>query len=289
MTQQKHAYLIMAHDNYYCLEKLLMLLDDARNDIFLHIDAKVKNFDFDHFRSLCKNAQVIYPKKRINVRWGTQSQVKTEMLLFKTAVGYGPYHYYHLISGVDLPIKSQNSLHKWFQDKTSSYLYYSENANKWDIQRVSRYHFTFGSRHPLLLKINGAFARVQERLGVDRVKGSGLVIRKGSNWASLTQKAAECLLANKSTIMKLTRFSVCADEIYKQTILLHNNLPVVCNDLRMIVWESGSHPHTYRTADYEMLCNTDRFFARKFSEKVDRQIIDMIERKVRGESKCAAR
>lgn len=39
---QKHAYLIMSHNDFYILEKLLRLLDDRRNDIYVHIDKKVK-------------------------------------------------------------------------------------------------------------------------------------------------------------------------------------------------------------------------------------------------------
>ena len=46
---QKHAYLIMSHNDFYILEKLLRLLDDRRNDIYVHIDKKVKNFDFKYF------------------------------------------------------------------------------------------------------------------------------------------------------------------------------------------------------------------------------------------------
>ncbi len=36
----KHAYLIMAHNQWECLFELLKALDDPRNDIFLHIDKK---------------------------------------------------------------------------------------------------------------------------------------------------------------------------------------------------------------------------------------------------------
>lgn len=39
-TNDRHAYLIMAHNNWSILSKLLSLLDDDRNDLFLHIDAK---------------------------------------------------------------------------------------------------------------------------------------------------------------------------------------------------------------------------------------------------------
>lgn len=36
----KHAYLIMAHNDPYVFHKLISLLDDERNDIFVHIDKK---------------------------------------------------------------------------------------------------------------------------------------------------------------------------------------------------------------------------------------------------------
>ena len=54
---EKHAYLIIAHNNFYILEKLLRLLDDERNDIYIHIDKKVNNFDFDYFGDLCKKSK----------------------------------------------------------------------------------------------------------------------------------------------------------------------------------------------------------------------------------------
>lgn len=85
MSYKKHAYLIMAHNNFYILEKLLHLLDDPRNDIYVHIDKKVSEFDFVHYKNICEKATVIYPSKRINVHWGTQSQVITELLLYREA------------------------------------------------------------------------------------------------------------------------------------------------------------------------------------------------------------
>ena len=36
----KHAFLIMAHNQFDLLEMLIKLLDDAENDFYIHIDAK---------------------------------------------------------------------------------------------------------------------------------------------------------------------------------------------------------------------------------------------------------
>ena len=38
----KHAYLILAHNEFELLQILVSRLDDFRNDIYVHIDCKVK-------------------------------------------------------------------------------------------------------------------------------------------------------------------------------------------------------------------------------------------------------
>lgn len=48
VSHEKHAYLIIAHDNWKILEKLLILLDDKRNDIYLHIDRKSNLINFSN-------------------------------------------------------------------------------------------------------------------------------------------------------------------------------------------------------------------------------------------------
>ena len=62
---------------------------------------------------MCEKATVIYPSKRIDVHWGTQRQVITELLLYREAFCNGPYQYYHLLSGVDLPLKTQPEIHQF--------------------------------------------------------------------------------------------------------------------------------------------------------------------------------
>lgn len=39
-NSDKHAYCIMAHGNWKQLQLLLDIIDDRRNDIYLHVDAK---------------------------------------------------------------------------------------------------------------------------------------------------------------------------------------------------------------------------------------------------------
>lgn len=82
----KHAFLIIAHNEYPILEVLLSMLDDERNDIYLHIDKravalyqKIKGFK-------TRKAGFYLIEKSIKVYWRDISLVKAEYLLFETAL-----------------------------------------------------------------------------------------------------------------------------------------------------------------------------------------------------------
>lgn len=277
MSYEKHAYLIMAHNNFYILEKLLILLDDPRNDIYVHIDKKVSGFDFAYYRSLCKKATVIYSAKRIDVRWGAQSQVITELLLYREAARNGPYQYYHLLSGVDLPLKTQSEIHQFFAGKHCEYLYSKSKPSSWDIMRVSRYHFP--PENKILSKLSAYASLCQNLLKIDRLKNQSIVVMKGHNWCDLTQNAVEILLQKEKEILKFTKFSLCSDEVYKQTFLSGCGLEICNNDLRLVDWSrspNGNNPHIFTSDDWDILVSSEKLFARKFSVDVDQKIIDRL-------------
>jgi Core-2/I-Branching enzyme. len=107
----KHAYLILAHNEFEILQKLITAIDDKRNDIFIHFDAKVK--DLPKIEISFSNLYVL--SNRINVCWGDVTVVEAELELFKMAMQVGDYEYFHLLSGVDMPLKSQDYIHNFFE------------------------------------------------------------------------------------------------------------------------------------------------------------------------------
>lgn len=120
----RHAYLIMAHNQFETLAVLLGLLDDERNDIYLHVDVKAVDFDADRLRRRVHKA-VLHLVDRRDVRWGGYSEVECEMALLRAAI-LRPHAYYHLLSGVDLPIKSQDYIHQFFAaNRGSEYIAFS--------------------------------------------------------------------------------------------------------------------------------------------------------------------
>lgn len=52
----KHAFLIIAHNEYPVLEVLLSMLDDERNDIYLHIDKRATEL-FQQIKKESQNAE----------------------------------------------------------------------------------------------------------------------------------------------------------------------------------------------------------------------------------------
>ena len=40
----KHAYLIIAHNEFEILKRLIQALDDERNDIYIHFDRKLNHY-----------------------------------------------------------------------------------------------------------------------------------------------------------------------------------------------------------------------------------------------------
>lgn len=97
----QHAYLIMAHQHPEQLRMLMRCLDYKNNDIFLHIDAKYKDFDgIKHQLSAqVRNAKLVVLRNRVDVRWGDFSQIECELRLLEAATSESTYSYYHLLSG----------------------------------------------------------------------------------------------------------------------------------------------------------------------------------------------
>ena len=292
----KQAYLIMAHNDFTVLEKELKLLDNENNDIYLHIDKKVKNFDFDYFKNLIKKSN-LYFTKRLDVRWGSFKQIECEYLLFKTA-SVNNYSYYHLLSGIDMPLKSQTEIYEFFKENKGKEFVCFDNHKNISIsalERVKYYHFFTSlarSKNKLLRKFFQKFhfhsLKIQKKLKVNRLKKVNYGFRKGANWVSVTNEFVKYLLSKEKEVKKIFKYSYCADELFVQTIIynskFYQNVYSKKNDdylgiKRFIDWQRGE-PYTFTIEDYDLLMNSNCFWARKFSSQKDKEIIDKIYEKV---------
>lgn len=281
---QRHAYLIMAHSNWFILETLLRLIDAPWNDIYLHIDRKALCFDQKLFMSICKYSN-LYFTKRCNITWGNETQVIAEITLFEMAFHNGPYHYYHFLSGADLPIKPKEEIYRFFEDKKCNYLHCIDDASPFE-WRLEKYYNVFRGLNcsdVLRKRLNVYSEILQYKLNTNRLiwlKRHYPIIGKGHNWCDLTHNAVAALIRAKKHIHKFCRFTLCSDEMYKQIIILNQPSsivgPLADIDIRLIDWSNGGdHPRVFTDADFNLLITAPDYciFARKFDEAVDKKII----------------
>lgn len=285
-----HAFMIIAHRQFDLLAKLITALDDERNDIFVHIDAKVRDFDFEKFKVLPKRSR-IYFTPRIGVTWGDFSQVKCELILLaevdKMQKSGRAYDYVHLISGADLPIKSNNQIHAFFKENNGlQFVHFTDDKATKESENRIRYYHLFRRRRNLFTKILAQIAlRVQMLCGVNRLKNKNIKVQKGCNWFSITGAFAAYIAQASKPLEKILRFSYCGDEVFVQTALLNSpfaddvymkncgNNHLAC--ARLIDWQRGN-PYVFKMQDFDLIKNSPAMFARKFDMDVDSEIIDKV-------------
>ncbi len=281
----KHAYLIIAHNQSVVLDTLLDLLDDARNDIFLHVDARAESLYVHATARQMKRAGYHVLTERVAVFWGDVSQVETELLLFEKAHAAGPYAYYHLLSGVDLPIKTQDEIHRFFDENAGREFvsFWDDENHRRDLKRkVTRYYlFTRHLKdkgtaiHALTAPVRNLALLLQKLTGFRR--RSADPFRKGSNWVSITHDFCTVLLAHRDVLLKQMRHTLAPDEIFLQSLLAATPYmadvyrPAAGTDasMRRIDWTRGA-PYVWQEADYDELLQAPELFARKFSETTPR-------------------
>ena len=285
---KKHAYLIMAHTQPELLKMLLKKLDDERNDIYLHIDSKAKDYPLDEVSAVLQKAKCVFTE-RTDVKWGSYSQIHCEMVLLKEATKT-EHAYYHLLSGMDLPIKSQDEIHAFFE-KYDGLEFVDEDLPEISESALSRvkYNHKFYGKAGSAKDILGALsAKGQKLLGVDKTKKYGdIIFQKGRNWFSITHGLAKLVVEKESWIQEVFGQSVCGDELFLQTVARNSEFAdKICNpntmptvpDTRHIDWARGSNnnPYIFKESDYEELMNSSALFARKFDLNIDKKIVEKL-------------
>lgn len=294
----KHAYLIMAHDHFAQLGKMLSCLDNEAVDIFLHIDKKAQ-FDKNQLIKFVSKSN-LYFTKRILVNWGGYSQIAAEMILLEEAIAAGHYEHLHFLTGLDFPLKKQEDILDFYnKHKGQNFISLSKIGtidNAWYSDRVVYYYpfQEYFKRRNLLGKfLHKSLRLTQKKIGINRLKGCNDLFSIGSAYFDITDQFARYVVSQKERIKENFISTFCADEIFIQWLWL--NWPE-CNKLlyvnpeavehpyinrqyssvmRAIDWVRGK-PYTFKMTDYEMLMNSGCLFARKLDDKIDVRLIDKL-------------
>lgn len=275
----KHAYLIIAHHEFEVLEKLIQSLDDVRNDIYIHFDKKLSRFP----TCIVRYADLYIVEERIDIRWGHISQIKAEYVLFEAAYSHGGYSYYHLLSGVHLPLKSQDYIHRFFEKlKNKEVLAYVPNNKYQTDLKMRRYNFfmkNFMHKNYWVRRLNQFLwricIRIQKELRIYRNKRR--MYTNAANWVSITSNCVAYLLQIKKDVLRKYHFTLCGDEFFIPSEIGNSHLKDnILYDNRLLKCDFGATgPRAYNLKDYETLLNSHCLFARKFSH-ADMDIVNKI-------------
>lgn len=217
------------------------------------------------------------------INWGGHSQIKCVLIMLQEA-RKKEYDYYHLLSGVDIPLKRQSEIHDFFdKNKVKNFLEFDKKID-YSKARLREYHWfqelierNKGIVPAIFYKIEKLSIFVQKKLGVNRLKNTEWEIFKGEHWFSITEELVDEIIKNKSKIRRTFYYAICADEMYIQTVAMNSYLAesVVEDNLRFIDWNRGT-PYVFRRNDYDELCSYSKLFARKFSSEIDKKIVEFL-------------
>ena len=280
----RHAILIMAHGDTTVLERCLSILDSPYIDFYIHMDAKNKE-DYSYLKTACSTSRVILTR-RIPVYWADYSQIEAELILIEAAVK-NDYDYYHLISGMDLPLKTPEEFNQFFEEQENKGFEFikpfatSEAFEENKLRVTMRYPFIRiikrGNNKYINLLQKSLFTRIlrfRKPAEKNIVKQLGWNVYIGENWFSITHAFAEYLLQSKGIIEQYFSDGYTADEVFAITILKNS----VFKDrlgkakTRLIDWERGK-PYVWRMSDKDQLLSSQHLFARKFDVSVDSGIV----------------
>lgn len=263
------AILILAHHNPTQLSFLINKLK-LDFDIYVQIDKK-SNINIENL----PKAKNIYYYKEIKVYWGHVSQVYNMKFIIEKAFKKG-YERYCIISGDDLPIKSNEYINNFFANsKDKIYMYTNKLPIKtwgfnYGFDRLDRYWFMKTDLRKLA-KIRGRITLgIQRVLGL-KIKRFPLNYYAGSNWLNLTHESISYVfkfLKENPTFLKKLKYSRATDEIWIQSILMNSEFKhlIINDDLRYIDWTSGpEYPRVLGDSDIDSIKSSKALFARKFN------------------------
>ncbi|WP_225351267.1 beta-1,6-N-acetylglucosaminyltransferase [Levilactobacillus spicheri] len=294
-SMKKHAFLVIANRNFDQLKVLVNLLDDYRNDIYVLIDKKAVGIR----PKLKVNFSKIILLNEMPIYWGDYSQIQAELALFKIASKEG-YSYYHLLSGLDLPLVSQDELHTFFDaNPNKQFVTYSAMKSQQQLRTRLRRHrltkfYRVSGLGPIAFLIKGYRLLETECLMVVSKFSSKKHLSFGSNWVTLDDKFVQKIVADKN-LRRIERTffrGYLVDEIlipyeleelgFLDTVYYRDPVHDLENEfqgnLRYINWWDGN-PYVWRQKDFSKLRMAKKkgyMFARKFDKTIDNNIINSV-------------
>ena len=304
----RHAFLIIAHNNWDQLKRIIETMDSDLCDFYIHVNSKVdmpKNIDFSESTRRSK----VFFTPRVPIIWGNYGICNASLVALNASYrNGGGYDYYHLLTGSDIPLCSMKELDSFFENNVfnnpsgrikTNYL----SVGKPNIRIASRVkcynsfisHWRDANRftRKIATASNTLLCHIQRFVGIDRLKNSGVELYCGSSWWSITHEFAEYYLSKADWAERqFGRATFAADEFVPHTVIMNSKFCDSCyeppqgihKNLRLLDFDGGNgygSPKVWTMDDKEILVSSKDLFARKFEQNIDNEIIEFLLDRIR--------
>jgi len=279
----KIFYFISAYKEPENIIRIVNILD-MDSFFYIHFDKdKSENFKAwkEQIESGCKtkNLKIV---SEFACKWagfGIVDATLSAMRFFEAT----SYDYFINLTGECYPLKSNNEISKTLEQNVGFLTYWKLPYEGWymgGLDRLNYRYYQFPKKaYPYVRIIR--IPRLRKKLpGNIQVYGGWSLFCLPKDMVSYVIKFGE----NNPKFMSFFKRMHISSEAYFQTILLNSPLTErIVNDNKRFIDFIGAHPRTLTVKDFEMLKNGAWLFGRKFNEKVDKNILDLIDKEIGAE------
>lgn len=285
----------MAHKNPGQLHRLIDRLNDGTSEFFIHIDKTAELFQF----KLAKEFDnIVHFFERVDSKWGGFGSVQASLNgLEAVKNSQKKFDRILLLSGQDYPIKSNEYINNFFKNSLYSvFMEYSPipNYKKWPGSdrggwyRVDKFYIglkwyeLFCSK---FLNLQSTYIPFLKRKIPNKMKPY-----TGSQWWSVDMYALNYILnydQDHPRYRSFHKYTFVPDELYVQMIIANSTdekltKSIENNNKQFMIWEKpgSTHPNILGKTNLNDILSSDDLFARKFDEKADAEILDLIDGKI---------
>ena len=272
----KQAILITAYKNPNQLLELVKNFSPEHFAIYVHWDKKtMRECSATFLHSLPQNVS-FHSIYRVN--WGGINHLKAILFLLREGLKAEENYFFHLITGEDLPLKSETYFMNTL-DTSKSYLeftgYPPSHLPASFQDNLDYYNFFDLFDAKKYLKVLRLLKNIQKKIRLKRSNEfSHNFLKYGSTYWSLKRLHAKYIhdyTKENPNFLNRLKFTFCPEEIYVPTLLANAPLDsdIENDNLRYIKWsrsgKSGS-PDYLNQEDYIQLSKNNAYlFGRKFS------------------------
>lgn len=312
---KKCAVLILAHNDFEHLKRLINKFDQKYFDIFIHIDKKNDKKTIAELKKEIKfkfKKNIFFVEKPQKVYWGGFSIVKAEIDMLNMALNHSSYRHYILISGSDYPIKDTKDLNDYlslnmdkdFIKAVDLYELSDNNPLRKNVSFKHKFDYpVFNNTNTLLFKANRKIVNLfMNNFPISKnLLGKNFHIYHGSQWWILTEDTIIKILgeykSNKKIYDKYFKNIFAPDEKFFHSIyynFFNKNLsiekPIEFFDqsdytkqtaiLANLTYIDSSLNKWFTEKEYNKIINSKYFFVRKVNSRESNRLLDMIDKNI---------